>query len=237
MASRLGPAHPRGIGWKGAGDWLIFSQARPVNFSRTVWITFHCRGTTSSVSVTSSPIFTIRSDPQQVQAAGASTTTRSRGRCSGKAFLTGLRRSKPATFVVFSAACSARALSSAASATSSSSCNSSWSMSRAVRSALRPYLSRLRIAISSLSAAIIASEVDTAARACARSASAAAALPSAAASAERSCSSSEAVSDMVKTYHADPHKPMGQRLRKLFYPAFAGRCVQRGLRQSIPSRR
>jgi hypothetical protein len=36
--------------------------------------------------VTSSPIFTIRSDPQHAQAEGASTTTRSRGRCSGNGF-------------------------------------------------------------------------------------------------------------------------------------------------------
>ena len=79
-ASRLGPAQPRGVGWKGAGGWLIFSQSRQVNFSRTVWITFHCRGMTSSVSVMSSPIFTMRPDPQQVQEAGASTTTRSRGK-------------------------------------------------------------------------------------------------------------------------------------------------------------
>ena len=36
---------------------MIFSQDRQVNFSRTVWITFHWRGTISSVSVTSSPSF------------------------------------------------------------------------------------------------------------------------------------------------------------------------------------
>jgi hypothetical protein len=30
--------------WKGAGDWLILSQFRHVNFSRTVSITFHWRG-------------------------------------------------------------------------------------------------------------------------------------------------------------------------------------------------
>lgn len=34
---------------------MIFSHSRQVNFSRTVWITFHERGTTSSVSVVSSP--------------------------------------------------------------------------------------------------------------------------------------------------------------------------------------
>ena len=55
MAIRLGPAQPRGMVWNGAGGWLIFSHDRQVNFSRTVWITFHWRGMTSSVSVTSSP--------------------------------------------------------------------------------------------------------------------------------------------------------------------------------------
>src|SRR5665811_964914 len=55
MARRLGPAQPLGITWNGAGAWLIFSQSRQVNFSRTCWITFHWRGIDSSVSVTSSP--------------------------------------------------------------------------------------------------------------------------------------------------------------------------------------
>ena len=72
-----------------------------MNFSRTVWITFHCRGMTSSVSVMSSPIFTMRSEPQQEQAVGASITTRSRGRCSGNGLRAGRRRSNPATVVVF----------------------------------------------------------------------------------------------------------------------------------------
>src|SRR5882724_795140 len=44
MASRLGPAKPRGSTWNGAGVWLIFSQSRQVNFSRTCCTTFHCRG-------------------------------------------------------------------------------------------------------------------------------------------------------------------------------------------------
>src|SRR5881227_2638023 len=43
MASRLGPAHPRGITWNGAGAWLIFSQSRQENFSRTVSITLLTR--------------------------------------------------------------------------------------------------------------------------------------------------------------------------------------------------
>ena len=70
LALLLGPAHPRGIAWNGAGGWLIFSQARQVNFSRTVWITFHCRGITSRVSVTSSPSRLSFSEPQQGQAFG-----------------------------------------------------------------------------------------------------------------------------------------------------------------------
>ena len=138
---RLGPAQPRGMAWKGAGGWLILSQSRQVNFSRTVWITFHCRGITSSVSVTSSPIFTIRDDPQQLQLVGASTTTRSRGRCSGNGLRTG-RRWKPSTVVVFAAAASAAISSSVAAASSSSSWSSSCSISRARRSDLWPYCSR-----------------------------------------------------------------------------------------------
>jgi hypothetical protein len=67
------------MAWKGAGGWLIFSQVLQVNFSRTVWITFHWRGMTSSVSVMSSPIFTMRSEPQHKQLVGALITTRSRG--------------------------------------------------------------------------------------------------------------------------------------------------------------
>jgi hypothetical protein len=43
MASKLGPAQPLATTWNGAGAWLIFSQSRHVNFSRTVSITFHWR--------------------------------------------------------------------------------------------------------------------------------------------------------------------------------------------------
>jgi hypothetical protein len=48
--------------------WLIFSQSRHVNFSRTVWITFHWRGMISNVSVMSSPIFTIRAGRRRSKA-------------------------------------------------------------------------------------------------------------------------------------------------------------------------
>ena len=70
VASRPGPARPRGIAWCGAGGCVMASQARQLNFSRTVCTTFHCLGTTSSVSVTSSPGFTRAAPPQQGQASG-----------------------------------------------------------------------------------------------------------------------------------------------------------------------
>ena len=41
IASKLGPAKPRGVTWNGAGGWLIASHCRHENRSRTVWITFH----------------------------------------------------------------------------------------------------------------------------------------------------------------------------------------------------
>ncbi len=37
---QAGPGQPLAITWNGAGAWLIFSQSRQVNFSRTCWITF-----------------------------------------------------------------------------------------------------------------------------------------------------------------------------------------------------
>jgi hypothetical protein len=96
---------------------VIVSQRRQENFSRTVWITFHCRGTTSSVSVMSSPNLASL-PPQQGQALGAAITTRSRGRCAGNGARTGFRRAKLTTDVVTAAS------SSAALASSSSSCSS-----------------------------------------------------------------------------------------------------------------
>ena len=70
-ASRPGPARPRAIGCEGAGGCVIASQARQENFSRTCWITFHWRGTSSSVSVTSSPSLCKVAPPQHGQAAGS----------------------------------------------------------------------------------------------------------------------------------------------------------------------
>ena len=87
------------MAWCGAGGWVMASQARQLNFSRTVCTTFHCLGTTSSVSVTSSPSLTRSPPPQQEQASGEGSTTRSRGRSAGSGARLGLRRVKARTVV------------------------------------------------------------------------------------------------------------------------------------------
>jgi hypothetical protein len=63
VCEQAGPARPRAIGCDGAGGCVIASQDRHENFSRTCWMTFHCRGITSNVSVTSSPSL-CRTPPQ-----------------------------------------------------------------------------------------------------------------------------------------------------------------------------
>jgi len=119
--SRFGPAKPRGVTWNGAGGWVIVSHWRHENFSRTVWMTFHRRGITSSVSVTFSPSFDSLVEPQQGQLSGAAITTRSRGRCSGNGLRDGRRRSNERTVCDREAALSAESSSSTASASRSSS--------------------------------------------------------------------------------------------------------------------
>jgi hypothetical protein len=123
------------MAWKGAGGWVILWHDRQLNFSRTVWITFHWRGTTSSVSVTSSPSLDSL-PPQAGQAQGAGMTTRSRGRCAGNGARTGRRRVKPWTAELPGSVTTDR---SAASASASSSCSSSWSMILRPRSEDWPY--------------------------------------------------------------------------------------------------
>src|SRR5260370_12214135 len=100
--------------WNGAGAWVIFSQARQVNFSRTCRITFHCRGMTSSVSVMSSPNLRSRGLPQQRQTVGPGSTTWSRGKRSGKGWRAGRLRVKATTLVVLATARSAAISSSVA---------------------------------------------------------------------------------------------------------------------------
>jgi hypothetical protein len=75
----------------------MLSQFRHENFSRTVWITFHCRGMTSSVSVISSPSFDSFDNPQHGQLSGAAITIRSRGKWSGKGLRDGRLRWKDLT--------------------------------------------------------------------------------------------------------------------------------------------
>src|SRR5215203_4659478 len=91
MASRFGPARPRATGWKGAGGWVTVSQERHENRSRAVWITFHLMGSTSSVSVMSSPSLDSL-PPQHGHAVGPGMTTRSRGRWAGRGARTGWPR-------------------------------------------------------------------------------------------------------------------------------------------------
>src|SRR5437763_16195850 len=71
IATRLGPAKPRTIAWNGAGGCEIVSHERHLNFSRTSSVTNHCRGTTSSVSVISSPILDRLLPPQHGHVVGA----------------------------------------------------------------------------------------------------------------------------------------------------------------------
>ena len=107
---------------------VMLSQARQEKRSRTVWITVQLRGTTSSVSVTSSPIFDRRVSPQHGQALGPGTTTRTRGRWAGKSWREGFRRSAGAGTAALTAAFSAARASAVAEASSSSSCSSYWSI-------------------------------------------------------------------------------------------------------------
>jgi hypothetical protein len=134
----------------------MVSQSRHENFSRTCWITFHWRGTTSSVSVTSSPSFDSRVPPQHGQAVGPATITRSRCRCSGNGLRDGRLRVNAATCVVFAAAFSAASSSSVAEASRPSSCSSSWSSSLVVRSERCPNCARLSFSICSFKWAISA---------------------------------------------------------------------------------
>jgi hypothetical protein len=80
------------MGCEGAGACAMASHRRQENFSRTCWITFHCAGTASSVSLMFSPSF-LKVPPQLGQVDGAACTMRSRGRCWGSGRRAGLSRS------------------------------------------------------------------------------------------------------------------------------------------------
>ena len=112
------------------------------------------RGTTSRVSVMSSPSLASL-PPQHGQAAGAGTTTRSRGRCAGNGARAGFLRVNPGTTARSWPA--AATSSSLALTSSSSSCSSSCSRSLALRSADGPKRSRRNLAMTSLRCATMAS--------------------------------------------------------------------------------
>lgn len=78
---------------EGAGGCRIFSHSQQVNFSRTVWITFHWRRITSSVI--SSPSLASFPEPQHGQFDGAAMTTRSRAGARETATLTALALERP----------------------------------------------------------------------------------------------------------------------------------------------
>ena len=78
---------------------VIVSHCQQENRSRTVWITFHCRGMTSSVSATSSPSFDSLAEPKHGQLTSTAITTHSRGRSAESGFRFGRFRSKDLTIV------------------------------------------------------------------------------------------------------------------------------------------
>jgi len=122
---KLGPAQPRGVTWNGAGAWLIASQSRQENVSRTCRISFHRRG--NHLQRLGDVLARLGQTPSAADraGAGAGSTTRSRGRCAGSGWRKGRLRVKPVTVVVLAAAISAAISSSLALASNSSSCSSS----------------------------------------------------------------------------------------------------------------
>ncbi len=75
------PGIARAIAWNGAGGCVIFSHERQLSFSRTCSVTNHCRGTTSSVAVMSSPSLVSLVPPHHWhEVGGGGCTTRRRGR-------------------------------------------------------------------------------------------------------------------------------------------------------------
>ena len=105
-----------------------------------VWITFHCRGTTSSVSVTSSPSLGSRVPSRSRRRPSApERTTRSRGRCAGNGLRAGFFAQKARTASPSPRRpARRRARPRSAAASSSSSCSSICSRSRALRSLRAP---------------------------------------------------------------------------------------------------
>ena len=119
-----GPAARR-CTWNGAGAWLIFSQSRQVNFSRTCWITF--QDLRDHLQRLGDVLAELGQPRAAAAGAGGRSPARSPARAadaSGKGLRDGRLRVNDATFVVLAAAISAASSSSVAEASSSASCNS-----------------------------------------------------------------------------------------------------------------
>ena len=217
-----GPAQPRGTTWNGAGGWVIFSQSRHANFSRAVWTTFHALGITSSVSVMSSLSFDRRVLPQASQEHGAGTAMRSRGRCSGKGFLTAL------TLKGYNARRFGRSgfrseIVLAGVRPEVGELDSICSRRRRLRSALGPNCSRRSFAICSLRWAMIASMALSRASAWTARASASSARSRTTASSAFSASMSSGKDEMAASMSVMESQNAAQMKRKLPYPALCGR--------------
>ena len=124
--------------WNGAGVWLIFSQSRQVNFSRTVSMTFHSRGFTRHRARH------VLAELAQPSAAAAFASFRRfehhtlARQMFGERVALGRRRVNGRTLVVFATAFSAASSSAVALSASSSNSSANCSMSRAERSDLWP---------------------------------------------------------------------------------------------------
>ena len=136
-----------------------------------VWITFHCRGITSSVSVTSSPSL---AQPRAAAAAAGCWPRHDHAlarQMVGNGLRAGRLRVKATRLCRLGRGPLGGELVLAGRASSSSSCSSICSSSRAVRSDRGPYSSRRSFSISSFMWAIKAVALDASALACASSAS------------------------------------------------------------------
>ena len=75
--------------WYGAGAWLIFSQSRQLNFSRTCWITFQDFVINYIVSVMSSSYFYSLAPPLHAHSTDHGTRTLYSRRPSAKSLRVG----------------------------------------------------------------------------------------------------------------------------------------------------
>ena len=237
----LGPAQPRGMGWNGAGGWLIFSQ-QPAGELLTHRLD-HLPLSRDDLQRLGDVFAHLHDAIRAATRAGwsGSTTTRSRGRCSGN----GLRRACGDAEPRHGAwSCRQRCLSRPTiivlGGRGFEFLELQLHLIDQPRTALRavmPYCSLRSLAISSFGdSLIIAFGGETTAR-LRQFASAVSARAFEAASSARNLAirKRHLTWPRLPRWHWNAHE--NRCFKRLNYPAFAGRWVQRGLRQSIPSRR